>query len=362
MRPYLLPFTLFAAACAPRLDEDTVGGLRRLTGVFSAGGDGQRALRVEPEPGEVAALLTVTPQGDARAHVVTVEADGEIVFDAVTEARGDHGTTNAGYLSRAATLNWPRSPAESLEPLEVTLGNVAADTTYVRGDLTVDLRFKRDADLEAGAIEVALVWAGGTEGDAALVAAIEDAIDVWVGLYASVGLDVVVVAEETWPDGSLDAPVYGTDPSWTSIAESVGPNVIPVVVTPEITDVNEVLGIAGDIPGPLAPTPRSGVLVDALASAGPDGVFEAEEVRLLGETLAHEAGHYLGLFHPVETTWDRWDALDDTDECTGEARCVDALRDLLMFPFPVCGFVGCTPQDVITPDQAGVVHRYTGVE
>lgn len=359
MTARLLPLVLLTA-CGPRLDEDTVGGLRRLSGAVRVGDDGQRRLRLDAAPGEVAALVTVVPQGDARAHVLEATTDGEAVFNAVTEAKGANSTTNAGYLSKAATLNWPRSPADRLDRLEVTVGNVAPDTTYVAGDLWVDVRFKRDDDLEAGALEVALVWAGGTEGDAALVAAMDEALAHWTATYATVDLDLRVVADLTWDDASIDAPVYGTDPAWEVISETVGPNVLPVVITPRIDDVDGVLGVAGDIPGPLAPTTRSGVLVDALSSAGPDGAFNDEETRLLAETLAHEAGHYLGLFHPVENTWDRWDALADTEDCEGQARCENALRELLMFPYPVCGLVQCTPQGVVTADQAAVAHRYTG--
>ncbi len=56
-----------------------------------------------------------------------------------------------------------------------------------------------------------------------------------------------------------------------------------------------VLGIAGGIPGPpwLAQgSPHSGVAVDLLSTQG--------EPDRLGAVLAHELGHYLGLFHTTE--------------------------------------------------------------
>ena len=37
------------------------------------------------------------------------------------------------------------------------------------------------------------------------------------------------------------------------------------------------------------------------------------------------------------------------------------MSDLLMFPFPVCGFSGCVPQNVLTGDQATVMNHYTGI-
>ena len=109
------------------------------------------------------------------------------------------------------------------------------------------------------------------------------------------------------------------------------------------------------------PTTRSAVQISSLLASGPDGEFNAEDTRLLAETMAHEVAHYLGLFHPVESTWDAWDVLSDTPECQREGECVDELGDNLMFPFPVCGPSSCTPQDRLTDQQAGVANRYVGV-
>ena len=110
------------------------------------------------------------------------------------------------------------------------------------------------------------------------------------------------------------------------------------------------------------PTPRSGVLISADLAAGPNGEFSPEERRLLAETMAHEVGHYLGLFHPVETTWETWDVLDDTPTCDDEFECVEELGGNLMFPFPVCAGFTCTPQENITEDQRTVLNRYVGVD
>lgn len=358
--PRLLSLALFLAACGPNWVEDEVDGFRRLTGSFNVGGDGQRPFRIDPIAGETSVLLTSQAESGLRTHVVDVEADGAIVFDAVEEANGDRATSNAGYLSPAATLNWPRSGQESLTPLKVTLGSVSEKNTYVRGELELTVLFRADDDLTRGVLPVVLVFAGGTDEDPALVEAVDEAVAHWRTLYGAVGLELDL-QQSTWPDGDLGIPVEAEELAWTAIAEQVGPRTINVVIAPSIDDVDDVLGIAGDIPGPLAATNRSGVLVSALDSAGPDGAFSSLEVQLLGETMAHEVGHYLGLYHPVETTWDRWDALDDTDECGGENRCITLLSDLLMFPFPVCGFQGCTSQAEISEDQAAVMHRYTGV-
>ena len=57
------------------------------------------------------------------------------------------------------------------------------------------------------------------------------------------------------------------------------------------------------------------MVVSWLEGAGYDGQFNAEEIQMLGETMAHEIGHYMGLYHPVEASYNYWDALEDTEEC-----------------------------------------------
>ena len=94
---------------------------------------------------------------------------------------------------------------------------------------------------------------------------------------------------------------------------------------------------------------------------GPDALFSDEEVRILGETMAHEVGHLLGLFHPVEIDLDAWDALADTPRCERTSRCETQLGDNVMFPYPVCNWGGCQSQGNMTTDQVHVVRNYVGV-
>ena len=73
-----------------------------------------------------------------------------------------------------------------------------------------------------------------------------------------------------------------------------------------------VAGESGGIPGSLRATPHSAVIVAWLELAGISGSLDDSEVQMLGETIAHEAGHYLGLVHPVQFDEDldivAWDA------------------------------------------------------
>jgi hypothetical protein len=123
------------------------------------------------------------------------------------------------------------------------------------------------------------------------------------------------------------------------------------------------LGISGGIPGPpsINTLPHGGVIL-SLAHMG-------EDSSTFGETLAHEAGHYLGLFHLSESEGTSHDPLLDTPECsakefgvgeTGETStsiCETAGADNFMF-----WTAGDVKQRKITADQSWVLLRHPSVQ
>ncbi|MBU0552060.1 hypothetical protein KKF91_13980 [Myxococcota bacterium] len=70
-----------------------------------------------------------------------------------------------------------------------------------------------------------------------------------------------------------------------------------------------ILGIAGGIPGPpgISGTTHSGVAVTMTGLR--------DNPRQVGMTMAHEGGHFLGLFHTTEAEGTAFDPLNDTPEC-----------------------------------------------
>ncbi len=259
----------------------------------------------------------------------------------------------------------PRRAADPpLAPGKYTLefGVVDSSESYVSQPVFLDVLLKPDADFGEGELKVKIVYTGGLEDDEGLRAAVDAAKDHWEDLYAQIGIDVDFEELAYGDVGDVEPPAFGDEAVYSDISASTPLRSVNVVIAPSIVSYDEIFGIAGDIPGPLISTGRSAVLISADLSAGPNGVFSAEEERLLAETMAHEVGHYLGLFHPVETTWETWDVLDDTPSCNDEFECVEELGDNLMFPFPVCAGFSCVPQGVITDEQSGVMHRYVGVE
>ena len=91
--------------------------------------------------------------------------------------------------------------------------------------------------------------------------------------------------------------------------------------------VEGVLGVAAGTPGPngVPETAGSGVIIGVDSHLDGEGV--AVLTNLLGETLAHEAGHQLGLFHTSEAEGTAHDPIADTPECSA-ANDVDGDGEL----------------------------------
>jgi len=79
-----------------------------------------------------------------------------------------------------------------------------------------------------------------------------------------------------------------------------------------------ILGIAGAIPGQY----RNGTIFSGVMCAWDDW-----DVDTIGSTAAHECGHYLGLFHPVESDGVTTDLIDDTPVCPLSGTSAECTRE-----------------------------------
>lgn len=127
-----------------------------------------------------------------------------------------------------------------------------------------------------------------------------------------------------------------------------------------------VLGKAGGIPGPplIQGTAHSGVVIATFGDLSSQG---KEFLILQGGTMAHEGAHYLGLFHPSESSGTIQDPIADTPECGPDRdsdhngkvdveECLDLTGYNLMFwgaPPDGSGIV----QDELTEGQKYVLNR-----
>ncbi|MEM9192103.1 MAG: hypothetical protein AAGF12_23220 [Myxococcota bacterium] len=112
-----------------------------------------------------------------------------------------------------------------------------------------------------------------------------------------------------------------------------------------------VVGISQGIPGPpgLHGTAASGVVFTAELLAMGSNADPLLGAEFTGIVLAHEIGHYLGLFHTTENMSAAFDPLDDTPQC--ETGFPDDCPDRTNLMFPLAGFEARS----LTPDQAFVL-------
>lgn len=117
--------------------------------------------------------------------------------------------------------------------------------------------------------------------------------------------------------------IYGANSEFAELMElSKGdPHGIDIFLVDEILGNKSgfsLLGLSGGIPGPaIAHGLASSGVVIALGFYFPqvNKGFKDQQVRQLGQTIAHETGHYLGLFHTSEGRGTKHDPLSDTQKC-----------------------------------------------
>lgn len=315
--------------------------------------------------GESAMLVTFQGDGGLQTFVAAVyDPSGALVLDGEALANSSETMTGAVYLGGQTTLNWPM-----LDDQELTTGTwtVEVGVTDLEGyyqggaGVTMDSALKSDADLDGtGTLGVDVIYVGPVSDDVEAQAAMIDAIAYWRQIYAQIGIELVVSEYDLEGPETLFAPGLGSEADYASIAEQTDFRSVNLVVVGDLDGMSGLYGLAGGIPGPLVATGNSAVAISVATNAGPDLAFDQGEIGILGETLAHEVGHFLGLSHPVQATFDSWDALDDTPQCSGY-ECDEVLGANLMYPYPVCDG-DCVRQGELTPQQGRQANRYTAVE
>jgi len=220
---------------------------------------------------------------------------------------------------------------------------------------------KNDQNLDGGSITVRVLVSNLNFDPAELTTVLNSAVALFQSIYASIGITLnVSISDIAGATGIVPNPLVEsafylsqTQGRLFELNIFVGEDVsLDGTTTPG--NPLPALGVAAAIPGPAVGTSRSAVAISLNEHAGIDGTFSGAETDLLGETLAHEAGHYLGLFHPVEVPdFSEGDSLPDTALCqTIEACRAAGLTANLMFPTPDMG----TPQRNLTSQQADVVN------
>ncbi|MCB9664869.1 MAG: hypothetical protein H6732_12210 [Alphaproteobacteria bacterium] len=368
MRGSVLSVLLGLGACAPWVGGET-DGLRTLENAGWMTPDGIVELAFDVEEGETSFAATFSVADEDLVFVSHLDAPGEAdLLVARDWWDADRNRTNAVFSAATNTLVWPIGAAD--RPLDPGRWSMEAvpDAPQPMG---VHLAIKRDVDLQSGALAVRVRLARSVADDPGLADGVDEAVRRWKDeIYAPLGVDLDVDFDVWEGTDVLGSPGFADPQVYRQVTADVPLRTLLVLVLEEIDDGVGIFGASGGIPGPLVPSDRSVVTISALEAAGADLAFAGagrdQELDLFAETIAHEVGHYLGLFHPAELPVggrvSTWDALDDTAECSTFEACVGALGGNLMFPTPLCatGESRCTAfvaQRQVTSAQAGVVHR-----
>jgi hypothetical protein len=306
----------------------------------------------------------ITADGD---HLVAVEEirspSGTVLHWEDWYTANTYLTSGIWPLSSEMVLNWPiRGEEADLKAgtWDVDLAAVDSSGHYKNGScISVTVQTKEDDDFGRGTVNVHLVYAEGVGSIEEVTTAVDAAIERWTDIWAPLGLTPVVRQSSGTIDPDLPYAGDGSEDIYDVTMDSYEDE-ITLIMGETIDGSNDFYGVAGSIPGTMTATTRSAVVMGWIANAGLDGSFSELDINIMGETMAHEIGHYMGLFHPVEQTFDAWDACDDTPDCTSSSTCDDVLGSNLMYPYPVCDMSGCVEQGDLSDIQGEILHRYTG--
>jgi len=317
------------------------------------------------------------PEGTTKFSVsAELEGSGSIRFEVVEDEEG------RDYLSPGGAM---LSFGEEFLP---TINSVSVPSRDADGEIDSSLRFhvrvsssgaaagdvvhfivnsRPDGNFSGGTLNVNIFYVGDIGQDSSSKNAVGAAVDEFRRIYGAAGIGLNIASRD------IDGPALVPDPfngggiyqSASSLTQSPSVNVF--VAGDVEGEEGTLLGISGGLPGPPVPSPRSAVVVSIVTGAGRDGAYDDEEIRLLGESMAHEVGHFLGLFHPVDFSGDSVEAedpLSDTASCDNEVDCNQnsSLISNVMYPTPVFKGSSLIPQNGLTGQQKGVLNRYVAVD
>ncbi len=364
-----IPLLALLLGCQPKWTSYQEDGL--MGADVTRDTDRSGLVEFDVEVGEAGGSLLFTAVVDYpwRVYIASLhDPDGNLVYDAeAVWADTAHSLTGAIKPEASATLSWPILDEHAeLVPgtYTVTAGGIDEADFFVRNlPVTAHALHRPESAQEEGVLAVNLFWMNGLDATSDWDEAALDALEVWRGMYADIGIELV----ETWYQADADflrIPGDGSREAYEAISDATPLRSVNVVLIDEITQGAGLYGIAGAIPGPLVSSGHSAITVAMTVNAGVDNRFSEPERRLLGESMGHEVGHFLGLFHPVEATFENWDSIGDTEECGSRIACHSQLGSNLMFPYPICDadLSDCEPQPDLTDEQARLMYRYAGVE
>ena len=143
---------------------------------------------------------------------------------------------------------------------------------------------------------------------------ISAALTVMSNIYSTNGItltikDTITISESQY---STISSSFSNSTTSALISQGSTDTVNLFFVEGQLSDESAAYGVSGGLPGPTGiASSWNGVLNFLTAHA----TGTTLNTQLLGETAAHEMGHWLGLYHTSESTGTSFDPLSDTAEC-----------------------------------------------
>lgn len=270
-----------------------------------------------------------------------------------------------------ATANVPsRDFDESLSsPQDVTVSASVEGSQTGNNSVLFKVTSRTDGNTRSGKVRMNVFYVGSVASQESTKEAIRSGLNIARDIFSnSAGISLTITEADVSGPVNIPIPTEGSSLYLNSSSAAASP-AVNVFFGGDIASVSgEVLGISASIPGPPTPSSKSAVAISIFTSAGADGFFDSEDIRILGETIAHESGHFMGLFHPIDfngSVVSNTDPLTDTAGCSFVTDCVTNpdLTSNLMFPSPVQdGNGGFVPQNKLTSQQRGVINLYSAVD
>jgi hypothetical protein len=402
----LVPLSLVLNACGGSSDNSssnsgtptqtgTSGGVSRssslLKTVSLAGGELKKWVDipgVDSGGGNVTEIVADTPGG--RIFFDTLSTSAATYFDY------DYGSDSvSGSYSGFYNLLWNAGgaslgaivPVRHVSSGDFPSGNYSIALSNAKSsDVAVSIYLvkKNDPDFSKGGITINLfVYTVG--GSNPVITSVGDAqaIKNYISnMFQQVGITVSAMNVEFRDDPAAVAQAGGSIADVSAFLESASRGTagrsdvgINCFMMPQLG--GNLLGMDGAIPGPgfLQGTAASG-LVAAATSFGyvfPGYTSHESDQMYLSLTLAHEIGHYLGLYHPSERDGSMSDPLSDTPECGPKydtdhdgllsgPECRGVNTEYLMFWTDDIGYLTSGNfQTRISPQQGEVMNTHPSV-
>jgi len=367
-----LPFLLFSACAEDDKDESPNIPSADVNLEIEATTDTQGRATMSFISGVDINKIAITAEGPSGSEVRFTQVRGG--SDSFLGPRGEIISLSGEPLPFSNTVS---IPSRSVDPqlqantrfdVAVEISGVGNANSNSRVQFYVTSR--KDTNLRSGSMRMNIFYVGEIGAESSTKSAVQEALrEARNILSSSAGISLVV--EEFDIDGptTVTAPFTGDNLYLNATRQASSPAVNTFIVGDiRGSGSGSVLGIAGGIPGPAIPSRKSAVAISIFTAAGIDGFFDQDDLFILGETIAHEAGHQMGLFHPIDFSGSEVsgvDPLSDTPECSFRTQCVnnEALATNLMYPNPLVDNTGRTiRQNRLSEDQRGVLNRYIAVD